>query len=72
VAQWDYILPETLTIDQAAAPTGTLGALVVAAVLIVAIIGPSFALLYRLDQRGLLPDEGVDDDTSTGAARASG
>ena len=63
VAQWDYILPETLTIDQAAAPAGTLGALAVATVLLVVIVVPSFALLYRLDQRGLLPEEGVDDTT---------
>ena len=32
VAQWPYILPESLKVSQAAAPSGTLGALLVAAV----------------------------------------
>ena len=30
VAQWEYILPETLTVDEAAAPSGTIGAVIVA------------------------------------------
>jgi cytochrome bd ubiquinol oxidase subunit II len=62
VAQWDYLLPESLTIEDAAAPSGTLGALVVAVILAVIILGPSFFWLYRLDQQGLLPGEGVPDD----------
>jgi len=61
VAQYDYVLPETLTIDQAAAPHGTLVALAAVVVLLVAIIVPSFALLFVLDQRGLLPDEGLEE-----------
>jgi cytochrome d ubiquinol oxidase subunit II len=61
VAQWDYMLPETLTVDEAAAPSGTIGAVLVAAGLAVVFIVPAFALLYTLDQRGLLPDEGVDE-----------
>ena len=60
MAQWEYILPETLTVDQAAAPSGTIGAVIVAVVLAVLLIVPAFALLYRLDQKGLLPEEGVD------------
>jgi cytochrome d ubiquinol oxidase subunit II len=56
------MLPETLTVDQAAAPSGTLEALLVATVLGVLVLGPSFGWLYRLDQQGLLPEEGVDDD----------
>ena len=60
VAQWEYILPETLTVDQAAAPSGTIGAVIVAVVFAVLLIVPAFALLYRLDQKGLLPEEGVD------------
>lgn len=59
VAQWDYMLPETLTIDQAAAPDGTIGAVLVATGLAVVFILPAFALLYRLDQKGLLPEEGA-------------
>jgi cytochrome d ubiquinol oxidase subunit II len=61
VAQYDWILPEVLTIDEAAAPSGTLGALTVATVLLVVLIGPAFALLYTLDQRDLLPGEGDED-----------
>jgi cytochrome d ubiquinol oxidase subunit II len=57
VAQWDYMLPETLTVEQAAAPSGTIAAVLVATVLAVVLILPAFALLYALDQRGLLPEE---------------
>jgi cytochrome bd ubiquinol oxidase subunit II len=60
VAQWDYVLPESLTVDQGAAPSGTIGAVMVAGVFAVLLVVPGFALLYRLDQKGLLPDEGAD------------
>ena len=60
VAQWDYILPESLTVADAAAPAGTLAAVLVATGLAVLLIFPAFALLYRLDQKGLLPEEGVE------------
>ena len=59
VAQWPYMLPETLTVSEAAAPSGTLAALLVATLLAVVIVLPGFVLLYRLDQKSLLPDEGV-------------
>ncbi len=61
VAQWPYLLPESLTVSAAAAPTGTLTALLVAVGLAVLIVLPGFVLLYTLDQRQLLPEEGVDD-----------
>jgi cytochrome bd ubiquinol oxidase subunit II len=61
VAQWDYLLPTTLTVSQAAAPTGTITAVLVAAALAALLIVPAFALLYTLDQKGLLPEEGADD-----------
>jgi cytochrome bd ubiquinol oxidase subunit II len=60
VAQWDFLLPESLTVKAAAAPSGTIGAVLVATALAVALILPAFALLYSLDQRGLLPEEGVE------------
>jgi cytochrome d ubiquinol oxidase subunit II len=63
VAQWPYILPETLTFTDAAAPSGTLTALLVATGAAVIIIVPGFVVLYLLDQRGLLPDEGVQDES---------
>ena len=60
VAQWPYILPESLEVKDAAAPSGTLGALLAAAVGAVLIVLPGFILLYVLDQKSMLPDEGVD------------
>jgi cytochrome d ubiquinol oxidase subunit II len=54
------MLPETLTVEQAAAPSGTLATVLVATALAVLFIFPAFALLYSLDQRGLLPEEGLD------------
>jgi len=61
VAQWDYLLPETMTVAQAAAPTATITAVLVAAVLAALVLTPAFAFLYTLDQKSLLPDEGVDE-----------
>jgi cytochrome d ubiquinol oxidase subunit II len=60
VAQWDYMLPTSLTVAEAAAPTGTLQAILVATVLFVLVVVPGFGLLYTLDQKSLLPEEGVD------------
>jgi cytochrome d ubiquinol oxidase subunit II len=69
VAQWDYILPESLTFEDAAAPSGTITAVILATVLAVVLVVPSFVLLFRLDQRGLLPEEGVDDPTESPSPR---
>jgi cytochrome d ubiquinol oxidase subunit II len=60
VAQWPYALPETLEIEQAAAPSATLVALFVVFGLAAVVIVPALVLLYVLDQRSLLPDEGMD------------
>jgi cytochrome d ubiquinol oxidase subunit II len=60
VAQWPYILPESLEVDAAAAPNATLVTLLVAAIGAVVIVVPGFTLLYVLDQRSLLPEEGAD------------
>jgi cytochrome d ubiquinol oxidase subunit II len=70
VAQWDYILPQTMTVAQAAAPSGTLQALLIATGLAIVFIFPSLGLLYTLDQRGLLPGEGVP-ATGDGTARST-
>ncbi len=59
VAQWDFILPESLTISEAAAPSGTILAVLVAVGLAALLVLPGFVLLYTLDQRGSLPEEGV-------------
>jgi cytochrome d ubiquinol oxidase subunit II len=59
VAQWDYLLPESLTVSAAAAPSGTITAVLVAAGLAVVLIVPAFVLLYVLDQKSLLPEESM-------------
>jgi cytochrome d ubiquinol oxidase subunit II len=59
VAQWPYMLPESLEVADAAAPSGTLSALLVATGLAVVIVLPGFVLLYSLDQKSLLPEEGA-------------
>jgi cytochrome d ubiquinol oxidase subunit II len=60
VAQWDYMLPTTLTVWDAAAPSGTQQALLAATILFVLVVVPGFSVLYTLDQKSLLPGEGVD------------
>jgi cytochrome bd ubiquinol oxidase subunit II len=62
-AQWPYILPESLTFAAAAAPSGTLTAMLIVVVLAALIVIPGFVLLFILDQKGLLPEEGVEDET---------
>ena len=60
VAQSPYLLPETVTVAAAAAPTGTLTALLVATGAVAVLVLPFLGLLYVLDQRNLLPEEGVE------------
>jgi cytochrome bd ubiquinol oxidase subunit II len=61
VAQWDYLLPQSLTVSAAAAPSGTLQALLVVVALAAVIVVPGFGLLYVLEQRRMLPGEGVEE-----------
>lgn len=61
VAQWPYLLPESLKVSAAASPTGTLAAVLAVVVLAAVVVLPGFVLLYVLDQKGLLPEEGVKD-----------
>jgi cytochrome bd ubiquinol oxidase subunit II len=72
VAQWDYLLPESLTVSQAAAPSGTITAVLVAAALAALLIVPAFGLLYVLDQKSLLPEEGMEEgpEQTTGITQA--
>jgi cytochrome d ubiquinol oxidase subunit II len=60
VAQWPYLLPESLKVSQAAAPSGTLAAVLVVFGIAAVTIVPSLALLYALDQKSLLPGEGME------------
>jgi cytochrome d ubiquinol oxidase subunit II len=54
VAQYPLLLPPDLTIAAAAAPDGTLGALTVITIVAAAVIGPSLALLFWLQQQSRL------------------
>jgi len=54
VAQYPYLLPETLTIDDAAGVEPTLTALIVVFFVFLAVVGPSLALLFRLAQKQVL------------------
>jgi cytochrome d ubiquinol oxidase subunit II len=57
VAQWPYILPTSMKVSQAAAPSGTLTAVVVVFVVAAVVILPSLGLLYLLDQKSLLDSD---------------
>jgi cytochrome bd ubiquinol oxidase subunit II len=61
VAQWPFLLPTSVTLSAAAAPAGTMTALLVAVGVAVVLVLPGFVLLYVLDRRQLLPEEGVED-----------
>jgi len=65
VAQWPYVIPQTMKVSDTAAPSGTLTAVLVAFGLAVVIVLPSLGLLYTLDQRSLLPGEGAKDPAPT-------
>ena len=54
IAQYPYLLPPGLTIAGAAAPAATLGTELLVVFIIVVTVGPSFALLFWLTQRGHL------------------
>lgn len=57
VAQYPYLLPETLTIADGAAPDITLGLLLGVFGVALLLVIPSFALLYALSQRDELEEE---------------
>ncbi len=57
VAQHPYLLPETLTIDDAAAPDPTLSGLLIVSAAAALVVIPALALLYTLQQRQMLDRE---------------
>ncbi len=69
VAQYPYILPPSMTFTDAAAPAGSLEALLVIFVIAALVIAPSLALLYSLDQRDRLKGHGVGTDVDRESAR---
>ena len=56
VAQYPYLLPETLTIDDAAAPSATLTSVLIVFGVAVVLVLPSIALLFTLAQRDLIQE----------------
>jgi cytochrome bd ubiquinol oxidase subunit II len=57
VAQFPYLLPTTLSIDQAAAPDPTMTIIFIVFAVAAVFVLPSLALLYTLAQRDLLESE---------------
>jgi cytochrome bd ubiquinol oxidase subunit II len=71
VAQWPYLLPEKLTISDAAAPSATLtGVLVVFGVAVVLVL-PAIALLFTLVQRNLVEESTAPQQTDPAGAAGS-
>jgi cytochrome d ubiquinol oxidase subunit II len=56
VAQYPYLLPKTLTVDQAAAANDTMTTLLVVFVIAALVVLPSLGLLFALSQRSALED----------------
>ena len=57
VAQYPYLLPETLTIEAGAAASETLTAVLIVFGVAVVVVLPAIGLLYTLAQRSLLEEE---------------
>jgi cytochrome d ubiquinol oxidase subunit II len=57
-AQYPYLLPTSLTIAAGAGASETLTALLVVSGAALLIVGPALALLFTLDQRSLLEEDG--------------
>jgi cytochrome d ubiquinol oxidase subunit II len=68
VAQYPYLLPGTLTLRQAAAPSGTMVTEIVTAAMIVTLVVPGFVSLYWLQQHGLLTESDSSADLRTAVA----
>jgi cytochrome bd ubiquinol oxidase subunit II len=67
LAQYPYLFPTTLALPSGSAPTASLDAEFVVAGLAVALVVPGFALLYYLQQRGLLTESESDADVRVAA-----
>jgi cytochrome bd ubiquinol oxidase subunit II len=57
VAQWPYLLPQTLKVSAGAAPDATLWTVLIVFGIAAVVILPSLGILYYLDQRSLLEPE---------------
>jgi cytochrome bd ubiquinol oxidase subunit II len=61
-AQYPYLLPQTLTIEEGAGASETLTAILVVFGIAVVVVLPALALLFTLDQRTLLEEEARSSD----------
>jgi cytochrome d ubiquinol oxidase subunit II len=57
IAQYPYLLPTSLTIDDAVAPSATLWSLVVVVVALLLFVAPALVLLLRLSQQSRLDED---------------
>jgi cytochrome d ubiquinol oxidase subunit II len=69
IAQHPYLLPQDLTIDQAAAPSATLTSVLIVFGVAVVLVLPAMGLLYTLAQRSLIEETA---SPSAGGERAAG
>jgi cytochrome d ubiquinol oxidase subunit I len=67
-AQRPYLVPTSLTVQQAAGAAGPLHWLLVVTGIAIVLVGPALVVLYRLDTRGLLEAQ-TDADVEGGAGR---
>ncbi|MEU8840180.1 cytochrome d ubiquinol oxidase subunit II [Streptomyces roseus] len=72
LAQRPYLIPTSLTVDQAAGAPTTLRWLLLVTVIAVVLVGPPLVLLYRLDTSGALQPLAENDLRSTSANRDPG
>lgn len=68
VAQWPYLLPEKLTIDEAAAPSATMKGLVIVFAVAVLIVLPAIGLLFTLVQRNIVEETSAPSPGESGGA----
>jgi cytochrome d ubiquinol oxidase subunit II len=62
LAQYPYLIPTTLPLAPGSAPTASLDSEFIVAGLAVGLVAPGFAILYYLQQRGLLTEADTDAD----------
>lgn len=64
VAQRPYLVPTSLTVQQAVGASGTLRWMLIVSLVALVLIGPAVTVLYRLDTRGVL-EPLTDDDVAS-------
>jgi cytochrome d ubiquinol oxidase subunit II len=60
-AQYPYLLPQTLEVEDAAAPDPILAAVLIVFGIAVIVVLPALGLLYALSQRSMLDEEAEPD-----------